>query len=288
MNDQSPPKSTAIKPVDPVTSLPVIEQIAQSFGLNAAHFAYTFRMVAMPQPHSDPEFVSCCLVAQQHGLNPLTKEIYFMKTKSGMIQAIVSVDGWMKKCNEHRAFDGMEFHDEHTDKGELVSTTCTIYRNDRKHPIKVTEYLDECRAGGPVWKTHPRRMLRHRALTQCARYAFGFAGIMDRDEFEQWQTVEGMKDVTPARTIAADPGDIPEVPADDDSSGITDIPTDEIDPPLTDEQADALIEKIRDDLAVCASPADREEVVSSYEGILDRMSDAKRRQAEAVIEGRKK
>ncbi|EOJ4766922.1 recombinase RecT, partial [Escherichia coli] len=37
---------------------------------------------------------------------------------------------------------------------------------------------------GP-WQSHPKRMLRHKAMIQCARLAFGFAGIYDNDEAER-------------------------------------------------------------------------------------------------------
>ncbi|WP_414836262.1 recombinase RecT, partial [Escherichia coli] len=37
---------------------------------------------------------------------------------------------------------------------------------------------------GP-WQSHPKRMLRHKAMIQCARLAFGFAGIYDKDEAER-------------------------------------------------------------------------------------------------------
>lgn len=191
-----------------LVTLPVIKEMANDYRLDASAFVYTFRTVAMPSNHNDAELVSCLMVAHAHKLNPLTKEIYFLKTRSGQIQPIVSVDGWMKKCNEHPQFDGMKFKDELDDKGEPISVTCTIYRKDRNHPIEVTEYFDECsKAGGPAWKTTPKRMLRHRALTQAARYAFGFAGIMDRDEFDQWQR---MRDVTPAPKQAAQTFDIPD------------------------------------------------------------------------------
>jgi len=43
----------------------------------------------------------------------------------------------------------------------------------------------ECvREVGP-WKSHPYRMLRHKAMIQCARLAFGFVGIYDGDEAER-------------------------------------------------------------------------------------------------------
>lgn len=186
--------------VNPLVTMPAIQTLADTYGLSAEHFIQTFRTMAMPSSHSDAEFVSCCLVAREHGLNPLTKEIYFMKTKSGQIQPIVSVDGWARKCNEHPAFDGMEIV-EITSDGALIAARCSIYRKDRAHPTVVEENLEECsRHGGPVWKTHPHRMLRHRAFTQAARYAFGFAGLMDHDEFEQWQ---GMKDITPRKSSSA-------------------------------------------------------------------------------------
>ena len=38
-------------------------------------------------------------------------------------------------------------------------------------------------------------MLRHKALIQAARYAFGFSGVMDEDEAGR---IAAMKDITPA------------------------------------------------------------------------------------------
>jgi hypothetical protein len=46
----------------------------------------------------------------------------------------------------------------------------------------VTEYLSECAQNTDVWKKYPFRMLRHKALIQCSRIAFGFSGIYDEDE----------------------------------------------------------------------------------------------------------
>ncbi len=83
--------------------------------------------------------------------------------------------------NSHPQMDGMEFEENINEAGELVSIKCTIYRKDRKHPIAVTEYLTECVRATDPWKMK-HRMLRHKAAIQCARYAFGFAGIYDEDE----------------------------------------------------------------------------------------------------------
>ena len=275
---------TQISSSEGMLSLPAIEALGQRYGMTAKAFAFTFRAVAMPQPHSEAEFVSCCLVAREHGLNPLTKEIYFMRSKGSGIQPIVSVDGWMKKCNEHPQFDGMEFQEERNADGAPVATTCIIYRKDRKHPVKVTEYFDECsRAGGPVWKSSPRRMLRHRALTQCARYAFGFAGVMDRDEFDQWQA---MKDITPkpAQSAIASDDEIPEIT---EASPADDIPVVDEAPAEDAEIADVegFLAKLKSDLDGEDDPM-KMEIWEANSEIISRLSDADQRRAQSIYEGR--
>jgi hypothetical protein len=51
--------------------------------------------------------------------------------------------------------------------------------------VQVTEYLSECKRGTQPWQSHPKRMLRHKAMIQCARLAFGYVGIYDQDEAER-------------------------------------------------------------------------------------------------------
>lgn len=253
-------------------ALPVVKALAISYELSPEAFVFTFKNVAMPTPHTDAEFVSCCLVAKEHGLNPLTKEIYFMKTRAGQIQPIVSVDGWVRKCNEHPKFDGMKFHDAIDENGGISAITCTIFRKDRTHPTEVTEYLEDClKVGGPVWKTSPRRMLRHRALTQAARYAFGFAGVMDRDEFDQWQA---MRDITPK---AAAPLEIP----DDDEVAPKQIAQEVIDEPLADSAGQ--LAKIAEDIALCSSMEELAETEAQYADIIPRLSKSDQKKANKLF-----
>jgi phage recombination protein Bet len=130
------------------------------------------------QPPSREQMLALMIVADRHNLDPFTKEIHAFEDGRGGIVPVVGVDGWARIINEHPEFDGMEF------KQDDESCTCTMYRKDRSHPTSVTEYLAECmRPTGP-WKSHPRRMLRHKAMIQCARVAFAFAGIYDPDEAE--------------------------------------------------------------------------------------------------------
>ena len=128
---------------------------------------------------SDAQMTALMVVADQYGLNPFTKEIYAFPYKGGIVP-VVGVDGWSRIINEHPMFDGLEF--EQDDE----SCTCIMYRKDRSHAIRVTEWLSECKCdNAQPWQTHPKRMLRHKALIQCARLAFGYGGIYDQDEAER-------------------------------------------------------------------------------------------------------
>ena len=137
------------------------------------------KATAFKGPVSDEQMSALLIVANQYQLNPWTKEIYAFPDKSNGIVPVVGVDGWARIINGNPAFDGMEFREDDE------SCTCIIYRKDRSHPVSVTEYMSECKRSTGPWQSHPRRMLRHKATIQCARMAFGFAGIYDHDEAER-------------------------------------------------------------------------------------------------------
>lgn len=157
----------------------------------------TLKATAFKGPVSDAQMTALMVVANQYGLNPWTREIYAFPDKNNGIVPVVGVDGWSRIINEQPQFDGMEFQQDDE------SCTCIIYRKDRGHPVKVTEYMAECRRDGQgPWRSHPRRMLRHKALIQCARLAFGYTGIYDQDEAER--IVDAEKNVTPGRASATE------------------------------------------------------------------------------------
>jgi phage recombination protein Bet len=174
----------AVVTVDGANGLSILGSMAQHYGMDKRAFEATLRATVMPHNASNEQAAAFLLVAREHHLNPFTREIFAFPTQGGGIQPVVSVDGWMKLINGHPDFDGMEFLDTVND-GALMSITCRIYRKDRSHPVEVTEYMSECRRDTPTWKRWPNRMLRHKSAIQAARYAFGFAGILEPDEAER-------------------------------------------------------------------------------------------------------
>lgn len=177
-----------------VTTKPsLVARFAQRFGVDPQKMLTTLKATAFKQPVdkqtgeiievTNEEMMALLVVADQYGLNPFTKEIYaFRDRKRGGIVPIVGVDGWARIINEHPQFDGMEFSFTVDTDRKLESCECTIYRKDRAHPLKVREFLRECRRDTDAWNGMPSRMMRHRAMIQCARVAFGFVGIYDEEE----------------------------------------------------------------------------------------------------------
>lgn len=161
----------------------VLLAMAGRFGMEPAAFEATVRATCGCAGATREEFAAFLLVANEYGLNPVTREIYAFPKKGGGIQPIVGIDGWMTMANNHPAFDGIEVEYGHDASGKLESATARVYRKDRSHPVVVTEYLAECVRATDPWKM-AHRMLRHKAAIQAIRYAFGFAGIMEPDEAE--------------------------------------------------------------------------------------------------------
>lgn len=173
----------------------VIQDMADRFGMNKEAFTAALKATVVPANTSDAQFAAFCLVAKQYNLNPITKEIYAFPSKAGGIQPIVGIDGWCNIINSNPQLDGIEFQD-HMADGKITAITCRISRKDRSKPTECTEYLAECERSTEPWKKWPARMLRHKALIQCARYAFSLSGILDQDEAERMEMI----DVTPPVT----------------------------------------------------------------------------------------
>lgn len=215
----------------------LLAAMAARHNVEPAKFMATLKATAMPsnKPVSDEEFMAFCMVAHEYGLNPLTKEIYAFPDKRGGITPVVGVDGWVKLMNRQESFDGIEFEAVDDESGNPHAVTAKIHVKGRSRPVAVTEYYKECARGTEPWKTCPRRMLRHKALIQASRVAFGFAGIHDEDD-----ALAMAVNVTPepARPIFKAPATIaPPPPLDHEPEPEDQIPGAEV-PPVASVQDD--------------------------------------------------
>jgi phage recombination protein Bet len=196
-------------------SASLVERTAQRFGVDPDKLLSTLKKTAFKSASGDvsnEQMMALLIVAERHNLDPFTKEIYAYPDKGGGIVPVVGVDGWIRKVQEHPQFDGWEF-DFDAKEGAM---TCTIWRKDRSRPTKITEYIAECRRDTPPWKQSPRRMIRNRSIAQCARVAFGFAGIHEEDEAQAMVFDMPKSDTTAQRVREAlRPQTVERVPDDD-------------------------------------------------------------------------
>src|SRR6266853_769182 len=176
----------------------LVEKMAAKFSIEPGKMLGALKATAFKQKKDAPEvtneqMIALLIVADQYGLNPWTKEIFAFPDKQNGIVPVVGVDGWSRIINENPQLDGISFaySDDMVDhKGKKCHKwiECSIKRKDRSSPITVREYFAEVvreQSFPTPWDTHPNRMHRHKALIQCARIAFGFAGIYDEDEAER-------------------------------------------------------------------------------------------------------
>lgn len=175
--------------------------------------ATAFKQRENSPPVTDEQMTALMIVADQYGLNPFVREIYAYPDKSNGIVPVVGVDGWSRITNDHPQMDGLEFRyseETTTHKGKTAHAwiEAIITRKDRSKPYVVREYFDEVVRSvnfSTPWDSHPKRMHRHKALIQCARIAFGFAGIYDEDEAARIAEIDitdqAQRIDTPAETI---------------------------------------------------------------------------------------
>ena len=132
----------AIVKQDPPPSGSLVVRMANKYGVDANKLLLTLKATAFRGDVSVEQLMALLVVADQHDLNPWTKEIYAFPDKRGGIVPVVGIDGWARIINSNTAFDGMEFAE-----GPLVAKQipewieCVIYRKDRAHPVRVWRHL---------------------------------------------------------------------------------------------------------------------------------------------------
>lgn len=192
-NTQNP--QTALATTPKASALGVL---ARRYSVEPSKLLETLKATAF-KGSTNEQLLALVVVANQYGLNPFLKEIYAFPSKGGGIVPVVGVDGWIAMMNRRPEFDGIQF--KFSGAGDDLECEATVHIKGRSKPVVVTEYFSECYRETDPWKTCPKRMLRHKALIQAARIAFGFTGIYDQEEAENGVTI----DVSPPQSTQADP-----------------------------------------------------------------------------------
>lgn len=179
----------------------MIQALAKTHGVDSKVFVKTIMKTAF-KGSKDPtaeEFTAFMFVAQKYDLDPFMNQIYAFPSKGGIVP-FMGIDGWIDMINRQTRHSGLEVIEEEDGEGKPLKTTVSIFVNGYDKPVTISERFSECYRAGGHWDSHPFRALRHKAIIQCARVAYGISGIHDEDEAHRILEARGEAiDVTPDR-----------------------------------------------------------------------------------------
>jgi len=158
-----------------------------------------------PSGTSKAEQAYCFSVARELCLNPITKEIFFVKRRQQIgevwvakVEPMVGRDGFLSIAHRTSQFDGIETSAAIRDvpilengqwqmKQQLVAE-CSVWRKDSSKPFTVqvayNEYCQKTAEGKPTkfWAEKPETMLKKVAESQALRKAFNIHGVYSPEE----------------------------------------------------------------------------------------------------------
>lgn len=147
-------------------------------------------------------------LSKEYGLDPIKKEIYFIKYGSGKPTIITSRDGYLKIANTNPNFDGMEsdvvyegdklikrdngsllieYGESHMnfDKSKLRGAFANITRKDRATACSVfVDIKDYGKKESQIWRTYPNAMILKVAESMALKRAFAISGLVTQEEIE--------------------------------------------------------------------------------------------------------
>jgi len=164
-----------------------------------------------PQGNGSPSehkyFFELC---KAQNLNPLIKEVYFIKYGSNPAAVVINVDTFVSRANEYPDYDGYtagwivgteaDPKDSHVPFGKLLGAFCKVGRKGKSHDVVATVRLDAFDTGKSRWKIDPWGMIQKCAVAAAHRKAYpkAFTGIYEWSEMDQARDGTA-KDVTPPK-----------------------------------------------------------------------------------------
>ncbi len=166
------------------------------------HIKKTIALNATPD-----EFKTFMYLCQAYSLDPLKKEIYFIKY-GGKSTIITSRDGYLKIANANQNFDGIEsdvvyqgdtvtkrddgsihitYGPEHLsfNKAKLTGAFCSVFRKDRAKATAVFVSIKEYyKKEAPIWQRYTNAMILKVAEAMALKRAFSISGLVTKEEIE--------------------------------------------------------------------------------------------------------
>ena len=158
-----------------------------------------------PSGASKAEQQYCFSVARELCLNPITKEIFFVKRRQKIgdtwinkVEPMVGRDGFLAIAHRTNQFAGIETSVSIRDVPQLENSQwvfrkqlvaeCMVWRKDSSKPftaqVAYNEYCQKTNEGAPTkfWAEKPETMLKKVAESQALRKAFNICGVYSPEE----------------------------------------------------------------------------------------------------------
>ncbi len=156
---------------------------------------------------TDDEFKTFMYLCKEYNLDPLKKEIYFIKYGS-KTTILTSRDGYLKIANLNENFNGIEsdvvyqndiltkrddgslhisYGPEHLlfDKSKLSGAYCSVFRKDRDKATTVFVSIKEYyKKDAPIWQQYTNAMILKVAEAMALKRAFAISGLTTKEEIE--------------------------------------------------------------------------------------------------------
>lgn len=136
---------------------------------------------------SPSEFAVLMEVAKARNLNPLTRQIYFVKL-SGKWTFQVSIDGLRAIAQRSGLYAGQDAPlFQYDGKGGIISCSVSAYRKDWTRPAVGIAFMKEFSTGQNLWASKPHVMLGKVAEAIALRKAFSeeMSGLYAEGELDQ-------------------------------------------------------------------------------------------------------
>ena len=163
-----------------------------------------------PQGNGSPAehkyFFELC---KAQNLNPLIKEVYFIKYGGNPAAVVINVDTFVSRANEYPDYNGYtagwtvgtetDHQPSEVPFGKLLGAWCKVGRKDKHYDIVATVRLDAFNTGKSRWKIDPWGMIQKCAIAAAHRKAYpkAFTGMYEWSEMDQAK--DGVVDITPKK-----------------------------------------------------------------------------------------
>ena len=133
---------------------------------------------------TDEEFMLFLEICSAYNLNPLLREIWFVKFKGREPSIFTSRDGYLKIAHASGKLDGIESRVIEDSNGKPLKATCTVWRKDMSHPFtSEVKFNEHYNPNSDAWRKYPSAMLIKVAEVFALRRAFAISGLVTREEY---------------------------------------------------------------------------------------------------------